>query len=95
MATQSRSKYYNVTVDGISVKVPKDAMDDMEVVEMFGELQDGNIFVFPKLAKTLFGDEYQKVMNALAGSDGRTKVSDASDFFIKVLNACNAIAAKN
>lgn len=95
-SNSSRSKYYNVTVEGISLRIPKDVIDDIEVVELLGEVQDGNIFSFAKLAKRMFGEEgYKKVKEGLADKNGRTKVSDMSNFFTKVLTACNALAAKN
>lgn len=95
-SNSSRSKYYNVTVEGIGLRIPKDVIDDIEVVELLGEVQDGNIFSFAKLAKLMFGEEgYKKVKDGLADKSGRTKVSDMSDFFTKVLTACNALAAKN
>lgn len=92
----SSSKHYSITVDGISLKIAKDVMDDMDVLDLLGEVQDGNVFAFSKLARRMFSDEgYAKVKEGLAGADGRTRVSDMSDFFVKALNACNAIAAKN
>lgn len=90
------SKHYSITVDGVSLKIAKDVMDDMEVLELLGEVQDGNVFAFSKLARRMFGDTgYEKVKAALAGADGRTRVSDMSDFFAKALTACNDAAAKN
>lgn len=95
MAATNKSKYRNVTVDGLSLRIPKDAFDDMEVADLLGEMEDGNIFAFPKLAKRIFGDEYKKVIEHLKGKDGRTKVSDACDFFNKTMKAIHAISAKN
>lgn len=95
-SNSSRSKYYNVTVDGISLRIPKDVIDDIEVVELLSDVQDGNIFSFAKLARRMFGEEgYQKVKDSLADKDGRTRVTDMSDFLIKVFKACNALEAKN
>lgn len=90
------SKSYNVTVRGINLKIRKDILDDIEVVELLGEVQEGNVFAFTELSKLMFGDEgYQKVKRGLATDDGRTRVTDMSAFLVEVLEACNALAAKN
>lgn len=91
----SRTKYHNVTVRGINLKVPKDALDDIELVELLADLQEGNVFAFPKAARIVFGDQYKEVMTDLAGKDGKTKASDAAKFFTEVMTAISAIQAKN
>lgn len=92
----SRTKNYNVTVRGISLAIPKDVLDDIDTIDLLGEVQDGNVFAFPKLAKRLFGEKgYEKVKGGLSDADGRTKVSDMAEFFTEVFNACNALSAKN
>ena len=52
MATKSNGKAnetpVTVNVKGIDVTVDKEVMNDIEVVELLGEVQDGNIFAFPK-----------------------------------------------
>ncbi len=96
MASSNRSKNYNVTVRGISLAIPKDVLDDIDTIDLLGEVQDGNVFAFPKLSKRLFGEKgYEKVKGGLAGKDGRTKVSDMVEFFTEVFSACNALSAKN
>lgn len=86
--------YYRVVVRGIKLKIRKDAMDDIDLVEDLGELQDGNIFVLPRVLKRLFGSKYEVVKEQLA-HDGITKASEMTEFFEEVLTACNALDAKN
>lgn len=95
-SNSSRSKYYNVTVKGITLRITKDVLDDIETVDLLSEVQNGNIFAFPKLAKKVFGEEgFKKVKEGLADADGRTRVSAVIEFFGEVFTACNALAAKN
>lgn len=95
MAT-SKDAHFTVTVRGITLKIKKDVVDDIEVVELLGDIQEGDIFAFPKLARLMFGEDgYQKVKEGLARKDGRTRVTDVFDFFTEVFVACDALAAKN
>ena len=88
-------EYYRVTVRGIKLKVRKDTMDDIDMVEDLGALQDGDIFALPRVLKRMFGDEYDVVKDRLANEHHITKVSDMTAFFEEVLFACNALDAKN
>lgn len=86
----------SITVKGITVKVSKDMMNDIDIVEWFGELQEGNVFVFPKLCKRMFGDEqYLKVKDALKKKSGVTTATDMSEFLMEAMTALNALEAKN
>lgn len=94
--TKPKNEYFNVTVDGVNLKIAKDVMDDLDTLDLLGEVQDGNVFAFSKLAKRMFGEEdYVRIKESLADKDGRTKVTDMSNFFVKTLEACNSDEAKN
>ena len=86
---------YNVTVQGINVKVAKDVIDDIDLLEDLAALDDGDVFAFPRVCKRLFGDDYQRVKGELADKRGITTATAMSEFFEKVLKACNALSAKN
>ena len=91
----SKAKCYSVTVRGIALKIPKDALDDIGLVELLGDMQDGDIFAFPKAAKMLFGESYADVIAGLADANGKTRLSDTVEFFNEVLTACSEDEAKN
>ncbi len=94
--TMNEDAHFTVTVRGITLKIKKDAVDDIEVVELLGDIQEGDIFAFPKLARLMFGEDgYQQVKEGLARKDGRTRVTDVFDFFTEVFVACDALTAKN
>lgn len=96
MTTAAKSDFYNVTVKGVKVKVAKNAMDDMETVELLGAMQNGDVFAFPKLCKKLFGDKsYETLKEKLKNSSGITTVTAMTEFFTQALTACNALEAKN
>lgn len=93
MASEKNLK--KITVRGITIKINPDVLDDIEVFEWLAEAQDGNAFVFPKLIKRMFGNDYAKVKEKLADKNGITKASDMTDFFAEVMTALNALEAKN
>lgn len=99
MATNGKAKAsetpVTVNVKGIDVTVDKEAMNDIEVVELLGEMQDGNIFAFPKLCKRVFGDQYPKVKSALANKAGVTTATSMTGFFNELMAKMNEGGAKN
>lgn len=99
MATKSNGKAnetpVTVNVKGIDVTVDKEVMNDIEVVELLGEVQDGNIFAFPKLCKRVFGDQYPKVKSALANKAGITTAMSMTEVFKELMEKMNEGEAKN
>lgn len=76
-----------VETHGLKLTVNENAANDMNYVEMLGELDDGNILVFPKLCKLLFGKEqYAQILDAIKTDDGRAPVTDMVDFFSEVMS---------
>lgn len=76
-------------VMGVRVKLDVDALDDVDILDLLAELNDGNALVLNRLLKALFRDRYQEVREALS-EDGRFKASTAADFLVQVLEAANA-----
>lgn len=84
-----------VTVRGITVAVDPDLMDDIDMVDDFAAVQDGDVFAIPRLLRRLFGDDYRRVKHGLAGADGVTKATDFIEFMGEVMRAVSALEAKN
>ena len=99
MATKSNGKAnetpVTVNVKGIDVTVDKEVMNDIEVVELLGEVQDGNIFAFPKLCKRVFGDQYPKVKSALENKAGITTATSMTEVLKELMEKMNEGEAKN
>lgn len=85
-----RAGTVNVEVMGLEVEISPDVFDDFDVIEDFGRMQDGDIFVFPKLVKILFGDDFNRIRKHLEGDDGRLTVTKATEFFTEVIKAVEA-----
>lgn len=80
----------DVEVMGITVSVSSNAFDDFDIIEDFGKLQDGNIFVFPKLVRHLFRDDFARIRKHLEDGEGKLTVTKATEFFTGVIQAVEA-----
>lgn len=80
-----------VDTHGITVSVNEDAANDMRFIELLGKLDDGDIFAFPKLCRTLFGeDQIEKVYKAIETEDGRVPATAMVDLFTDVMAKAGA-----
>ena len=70
---------------GVTVEIAEDAVDDFDVVDWLGELQDGNIFVLPKLVRKLFGEDFARIRKELEDERGNLTATKAAEFFAEVL----------
>lgn len=75
-----------VEVDGVPATIERDAMGDIEVMEMLGDMQDGNVLVLPRLMRSVFGDEqYRAIKRSLRGEGGRTSSADMMRFMSEAI----------
>lgn len=82
-------------VEGIPVSIDMGAFtDDIETLELLGEIEDGNAFALTKLMRHLFGDEQYANIKASLRKGGRTSVSDMTGFMSAVFEQIGG-AAKN
>lgn len=73
--------------DGIPVEFDENILDDIDVIEMLGELfEDGNIFVVPKIGKAIFGEEqFANIKASLTSDNGRPSMAKLSDMIANVI----------
>ena len=76
-----------VTIQGITVKVDKDALDDFELLDDLAQMQDGDGARIASIARRLFGDDFKAVMDGLRGENGRVSVEATSEFIGELLAA--------
>lgn len=74
-------KTLTATVRGIPVSVEREALNDIEVMELLGELQDGNPLVLPKLMRAVYGAEQYANIKASLREGGRTSSEAVAAFF--------------
>lgn len=81
-----------VTLDGVTVTVMDDALDDFELLDDLGELQRDKKQAarLPRILRQLVGDDsYHEVMDGLRGDNGRVSVTKASEWIKKLFEAIN------
>lgn len=76
-----------VTIQGITVSVPQDVLDDFELLDDMSQLQEGNGTKLSSVARRLFGDNFKTVMDALRGDNGRVSIEATTKFIQAVLEA--------
>ncbi len=95
MATNdSKTKFQNVTVSGITVSVNPDSLDDYELVERLHELHEGQDYggEFVEMVKAVLGDQYQSVKDELKKqNDGKLTVTKMGEFIDSISVAVNAL----
>ncbi len=74
------AKDLSVSVDGVSVTVSPDALDDFELLDDLSGLQDGNAAKLPSILRRLAGDDYKRILDELRGDAGRVSVKRATEF---------------
>ena len=75
-----------VTAAGQDWTVPTDALNDFELLDDLGELEDGNAARLPRIMKRLLGDDYKKALDALRDEDTkRVPIEAAGEFITEIL----------
>lgn len=74
-----------VIVDGKEWTVPESALDDFELLDDLGELENGNAARLPRVMRRLLGDDYKRALDGLRDDDGRVRIGPASDFVRSLL----------
>ena len=77
-------------VMGVTVEVADSALNDMEVVDLIDDIDEGKAQKFPKLLKRILGDgQYRRVAEELS-EGGRFTVERAGEFFTGFLEEFQA-----
>ena len=80
-----------VSLRGIVVTVPEEALDDFEVLDDIRAVQDANDpSRMPALLRRLVSaEDYKRVIDALRGPNGRVKIEDGAQFVMELFGALN------
>lgn len=83
-----KSDFTEITVRGITLKIPTDALDDFELMDDLNELdQNENPSRLPSILRRLVGDQWNTVIEALRGPNGRVGIEDGAEFVGEVIEA--------
>lgn len=78
---------HRVTYMGATVTIEDDALDDFELLDDIGALQQGDPARLPSVLRRLVGDQWREVMVALRGENGRVSIESGGQFVSEVLGA--------
>lgn len=81
-----------VTLRGIRVIVPDEAIDDFELLEDMARMgqEKARQGLFPSVLRRLIGDDgFKDVMTGLRGDNGRVAIADGMGFIKDLLAALN------
>jgi hypothetical protein len=88
MAAGEEGKTLAVEVDGIPVTIERDVLgDDIETLELLADVDEGNALAVVRLMRHVFGDEQYANIKASLRRDGRTAVTDMTNFMSEVFKA--------
>lgn len=74
-----------VTVDGVTVHVSADALDDFELLDDLSQMQEGNGARVTSAFRRMFGDDASRILDELREESGRVRLSRASGFMVSVM----------
>ena len=79
------------TNDGFEIELSEDALDDAELLDALGGMQDGNVFDMSRLTLRLLGKEgRKKLYDHLRTPDGRVPVAKVADALGELMNSFTA-----
>lgn len=84
---------WEVSMQGMTVRVPREALDDFELLDELGQMQSGeatSLPSLPKLLRRLVGPDYKPVMEGLRDPQtGRVSVQAGTQFVMDLFKALN------
>lgn len=87
---ETRVTFPDLLVSGepLTVTVPKDALDDFELLEDLNAIDvEKKASRLPAVLQRLVGDQYSDVLDALRGDSGRVSITTAAEWIGELLGA--------
>lgn len=82
-----------VSLRGVTVHVPKEALNDFELLDELGQMQSGeatSLVSLPSLLRRLVGDDFKKAMDVSRDPvTGRVSVESGTNFVLDLFKAIN------
>ncbi|MEG1433905.1 hypothetical protein [Eubacterium sp.] len=79
-----------IEVDGISVEIPMERLEDMDTIEAMSDIQEGNALKIVPLFRRIFGGDYSRIKTELKGDSETLSVETMTNWFTKAMEALNA-----
>lgn len=77
-----------ITVSGVELTVPRDVMDDIELIDDINSVDSGNMLAMPGLLRRVFGDQYASLIEAIRDPEtGKASMTKGADAIKQVFEA--------
>ena len=82
-----KAKTKEITLEsGLVLKIDENAMDDMELLELLIDLDEGKPSAIPRVGRHLLGEEQMKKLYESIRKDGRVPITGYSDAIKEILD---------
>lgn len=81
-----------VTAMGIEVTIDPEVLDDIELIDLLDDVQEGDALKVGKVLKRILGDQWEHAYDRLRNKRGVVPASKATKFFVQVMGQ---VGAKN
>lgn len=72
--------------NGLKIQIDENAMDDMELLDLLAQLDDGNGYAIPRVVEHLLGKEQKKALYDSVRVNGRAPVRKVVEAMKEILN---------
>lgn len=72
--------------NGLTLSIDENVMDDMELLDLLAQLDDGNGYAIPRVVEHLLGKEQKKKLYNAVRVDGRTRVTAVVNAMKEILD---------
>ena len=72
--------------NGLKIQIDENAMDDMELLDLLAQLDDGNGYAIPRVVEHLLGKEQKKALYDSVRVNGRAPVTKVVEAMKEILN---------
>lgn len=82
-----KAKTREIVLDnGLALKIDENAMDDMELLELLVDLDEGKPAAIPRIGKRLLGDDQMKKLYESIRDNGRVPITKYSETIKEILD---------
>lgn len=87
MSGRRKNTMQEITLsNGLTVRIDENAMDDMELLDLLAQLDDGNGYAIPRVVEHMLGKEQKKALYEAVRVNGRTPVTAVVDAMKEILD---------
>lgn len=87
---EAENKPYDLNIMGVDISISANILDDLELLDWFDEVENGNVLKLPKALFRMFGADCERVLASLRNKKGVVPASKGAEFFKQIIEGVNA-----